>query len=301
MRDILRRHRDDREDAARPKPLPADLRQLESEAIGILREAAAEFRNPVLLYSIGKDSSVLLHLALKAFYPSKPPFPVLHIDTTWKFREMIAFRDATAQRLGLDLIVHTNQEGLDARHRPDRVGFGAAHPGDEDRGAEAGARPARLRRGLWRGAARRGEEPRQGADLLDPRRRAHRGTRARSGRNCGTCSTRGCGPANRCGCFRCRIGPSSMCGATSSTKASPVVPLYFAKERPVVKRGGTWIMVDDDRLPLEPGETPEMRRVRFRTLGLLPAERARSSWRRRPSPRSSPNCAPPTCPSGRAG
>src|SRR6185312_6375997 len=102
-----------RMDAVRLKPLPADLRQLESEAIGILRETAAEFAHPVLLYSIGKDSSVLLHLALKAFYPGKPPFPVLHIDTTWKFREMIAFRDATAKRLGIDLLVHTNREGLD--------------------------------------------------------------------------------------------------------------------------------------------------------------------------------------------
>src|ERR1700733_13542806 len=98
--------------AVREKPLPADLRQLENEAIGIMREAAAEFSRPVLMYSIGKDSSVLLHLALKAFHPAKPPFPVLHIDTTWKFREMIAFRDATAARLGVELIVHTNQEGL---------------------------------------------------------------------------------------------------------------------------------------------------------------------------------------------
>ncbi|HXC29387.1 MAG TPA: sulfate adenylyltransferase subunit CysD, partial [Stellaceae bacterium] len=102
----------------RAQPLPADLKRLEAEAIGILREVAAEFRKPVLLYSIGKDSSVLLHLALKAFYPAKPPFPLLHIDTTWKFREMIAFRNATAQRLGVELLVHTNQEGLDRGINP---------------------------------------------------------------------------------------------------------------------------------------------------------------------------------------
>ena len=109
-----------------------------------MREVAAEFRNPVMLYSIGKDSSVMLHLARKAFFPGKPPFPLLHIDTLWKFREMIAFRDATARRLGIELIVHTNEEGRAAGHQPDRLGLGIAHRGDEDRGVEAGARPSRL-------------------------------------------------------------------------------------------------------------------------------------------------------------
>jgi CheY-like chemotaxis protein len=130
---------------ARSRHLTPHLRRLEAESIAILREVAAEFRNPVLMYSIGKDSSVLLHLTLKAFYPAKPPLPLLHIDTTWKFREMIAFRDATAKRLGLDLIVHVNQEGL---------GIGTAHAGHEDRGFEAGARQIRFRCGDRRGAAR---------------------------------------------------------------------------------------------------------------------------------------------------
>ena len=123
-----------------PSVLPAHLRRLEAESIHIMREVVAEMRNPVMLYSIGKDSSVMLHVAMKAFYPAKPPFPLLHVDTTWKFREMIAFRDETARRLGLDLIVHINQDRLEARHFADRVGLAAPHPGDEDRVAQAGAR-----------------------------------------------------------------------------------------------------------------------------------------------------------------
>ena len=128
------------EQALSARLLPEHLKRLEAESIGIMREVAAEFRNPVLLYSIGKDSSVMLHLARKAFFPGKPPFPLLHIDTGWKFREMIAFRDDTARRLALDLVVHTNEEGQSAGHQPDHLGIGIAHGGDEDRGAEAGAR-----------------------------------------------------------------------------------------------------------------------------------------------------------------
>ena len=123
-----------------PSVLPAHLRRLEAESIHIMREVVAEMRNPVMLYSIGKDSSVMLHVAMKAFYPAKPPFPLLHVDTTWKFREMIAFRDETARRLGLDLIVHINQDGLKRGHFAGRLGLAAPHPGDEDRVAPAGAR-----------------------------------------------------------------------------------------------------------------------------------------------------------------
>ncbi len=117
------------------------LKRLEAESIEIMREVVAEFRKPVMLYSIGKDSSVMLHLALKAFYPSPLPFPLLHIDTTWKFRDMIAFRDETARRLGLNLIVHVNEDGMRARDQSDRVGIGNSYPRDEDRSAAPGARP----------------------------------------------------------------------------------------------------------------------------------------------------------------
>ena len=144
------------------------LQRLEAESMHIMREVAAEAENPVMLYSIGKDSAVMLHLAMKAFYPSLPPFPLLHVDTTWKFREMIEFRDDMVAKLGLKLLVHTNQEGVAPRHRPLHARLGGPHRCHEDRSAEAGARPVQVRCRLWRRAARRGEIPRQGAHLLVP-------------------------------------------------------------------------------------------------------------------------------------
>jgi sulfate adenylyltransferase subunit 2 len=255
--------------AARGGALPADLKQLEAEAIGILREVAAEFRNPVLLYSIGKDSSVLLHLALKAFYPAKPPFPLMHIDTTWKFREMIAFRDATAARLGVELIVHTNQEGLERGINPIASGS-ALHT--QVMKTEA------LKQALDKfgfdaaiGGARRDEEKSRAKERIfsfrasghawDPRHQRPElwhlfNTRLRPGESM-------------------RVFPLSNWTEFDvwryiEAEGIEVVPLYFAKERPVVRRGDTLIVVDDDRLPLEPGETPEQRRVRFRTLGCYP-------------------------------
>ena len=255
--------------AERDSALPADLKQLEAEAIGILREVAAEFRNPVLMYSIGKDSSVLLHLALKAFHPSKPPFPLLHIDTTWKFREMIAFRDATAARLGVELLVHTNQEGLERGIDPIASGS-ALHT--QVMKTEA------LKQALEKfafdaaiGGARRDEEKsrakerifslRAGDQAWDPRRQRPElwhvfNTRLRPGESM-------------------RVFPLSNWTEFDvwryiEAEGIDIVPLYLAKERPVVRRGGALIVVDDDRLPLEPGETPEMRRVRFRTLGCYP-------------------------------
>jgi sulfate adenylyltransferase subunit 2 len=254
---------------ARGGALPADLKQLEAEAIGILREVAAEFRNPVLLYSIGKDSSVLLHLALKAFYPAKPPFPLMHIDTTWKFREMIAFRDATAARLAVELIVHTNQEGLERGINPVSSGS-ALHT--QVMKTEA------LKQALDKfgfdaaiGGARRDEEKsrakerifsfRAGGHAWDPRHQRPElwhlfNTRLRPGESM-------------------RVFPLSNWTEFDvwryiEAERIEVVPLYFAKERPVVRRGDTLIVVDDDRLPLEPDETPDMRRVRFRTLGCYP-------------------------------
>ena len=229
-----------------PSVLPAHLRRLEAESIHIMREVVAEMRNPVMLYSIGKDSSVMLHVAMKAFYPAKPPFPLLHVDTTWKFREMIAFRDETARRLGLDLIVHINQDGLKRGISPDRLRFATPHPGDEDRVAAAGARQRRLRRRFRRRAAGRGEEPGEGAHLLASLGSACLGSAQSAPGTLALFNT------------RIREGESMRVFPLSNwteldvweyvqAEDIPVVPLYFAKERPVVERSGTLIMVDDDR------------------------------------------------------
>ena len=245
------------------------LRRLEAEAIEIIRETVAEFGRPVMLYSIGKDSSVMLHLARKAFYPAKPPFPLLHIDTTWKFREMIAFRDQTAARLGMDLLVHVNEEGVARGVSPVASGSSVHTQVMKTEG---------LRQALdkWKfdaafGGARRDEEKsrakervfshRSAAHVWDPRNQRPElwhlfNTRIKPGESM-------------------RVFPLSNWTELDvweyiRLENIPVVPLYFAKPRPVVKRGGTLIMVDDDRLPLEPNEAPQMLRVRFRTLGCYP-------------------------------
>jgi sulfate adenylyltransferase subunit 2 len=251
------------------RTLSKHLRSLEAEAIYILREVAAAFEKPVMLYSIGKDSSVLLHLAMKAFHPSKPPFPLLHVDTTWKFREMIAFRDATAARLGLELIVHTNQEGLARGIDPVRSGS-ALHT--QVMKTEA-LKQALTKHGFDAaiGGARRDEEKSRAKErVFSFRSAAHgwdpRGQRPELWQLYNT---------------RIRAGESMRAFPLSNwteqdvwryvlEEGVPVVPLYFAKARPVVRRSGTLIMVDDDRLPLMPGEVPEMRRIRFRTLGCYP-------------------------------
>ena len=249
--------------------LSAHLKRLEAESIYIIREVAAEFRNPVMLYSIGKDSGALVHLALKAFYPAKPPFPLLHVDTTWKFRDMIAFRDKLAADLGLDLIIYTNQDGVDRGVSPvasgsslhtqvmktealkqalDKYGFDAAF-----------------------GGARRDEEKSRAKERIfsfrnenhawDPRNQRPElwklfNTRVRQGESI-------------------RVFPLSNwteqdVWAYTLAENLPVVPLYFAKERPIVRRDGAMIMVDDERLPMRPGEKPEMIKVRFRSLGCYP-------------------------------
>jgi sulfate adenylyltransferase subunit 2 len=245
------------------------LRRLEAESIGILRETAAEFRRPVLMYSIGKDSSVLLHLARKAFYPSKLPFPLLHIDTTWKFSEMIAFRDETARRLGLDLIVHTNQEGLDRGIDP-IVSGSSLHT--QIMKTEA------LKQALDRdafdaaiGGSRRDEEKSRAKERIfsfrgpgqvwDPRRQRPELWQIYNTR---------LGPGDSMRVFPLSNWTEFDVWHYIALDAIPVVPLYFAALRPVVRRGATWIMVDDERLPLRPGEEPEQRRVRFRTLGCYP-------------------------------
>lgn len=245
------------------------LQRLEAESIFIMREVVAECENPVMLYSIGKDSSVMLHLAMKAFYPAKPPFPFMHVDTTWKFREMIEFRDRMAAELGLKLIVHINQEGVERGINPFDHGS-AVHT---DVMKTQGLRQALDRYGFDAafGGARRDEEKSRAKERIFSFRSAqHRWD-----------------PKNQ------RPEPWSLYNTRRSAGESirvfplsnwteldvwqyiyleniPVVPLYFAKERPVVDRNGTLIMVDDDRMPLLPGETPQSRLVRFRTLGCYP-------------------------------
>jgi sulfate adenylyltransferase subunit 2 len=245
------------------------LRRLEAEAIQIMREAVAEFRNPVMLYSIGKDSSAMLHIAQKAFHPGKPPFPLLHVDTTWKFREMTAFRDATAARLGLDLLVHVNQDGLDRGVSPVVSGSGVHTQIMKTEG---------LRQALdkWRfdvafGGARRDEEKSRAKERVFSHRSADHGWDPRGQR------------PELWRLFNTRIKPGESMRVFPLSNWTeldvwdyvrveniPVVPLYFAKPRPVVERDGALIMVDDERLPLEPGETPQMLSVRFRTLGCYP-------------------------------
>ena len=234
-----------------------------------MREVAAEFRNPVMLYSIGKDSSIMLHLARKAFFPGKPPFPLLHIDTGWKFREMIAFRDETARQLGLDLFVHINEEGKARGINPITSGS-ALHT--------AAMKTEALKQALDRhgfdaafGGARRDEEKSRAKERIFSLRSADHGWNPKNQRP----------ELWRLFNTRLRERESMRIFPLSNwteidvweyiaAEQIPVVPLYFAAMRPVVRREGVWIMVDDDRLPLRPGERPMLRRVRFRTLGCYP-------------------------------
>ena len=249
--------------------LPPHLRRLEAEAIHIMREVVAEFSNPVMLYSIGKDSSAMLHVAIKAFHPAPLPFPLLHVDTTWKFREMIAFRDETARRLGLDLRVHINQDGVARGISPVASGS-QLHTQVMKTEALRQALDAGRFDAAFGGARRDEEKSRAKERIFSHRSAAHawdpRNQRPELWRLYNT---------------RIRDGESMRVFPLSNwteldvweyvrAEGIPVVPLYFAKERPVVERGGTLIMVDDDRLPLEPGERPQMKRVRFRTLGCYP-------------------------------
>ena len=249
--------------------LPPHLRRLEAEAIHIMREVVAEFSNPVMLYSIGKDSSAMLHVAIKAFHPGLLPFPLLHVDTTWKFREMIAFREETARRLGLDLRVHINQDGVARGISPVASGS-QLHTQVMKTEALRQALDAGRFDAAFGGARRDEEKSRAKERIFSHRSAAHawdpRNQRPELWRLYNT---------------RIRDGESMRVFPLSNwteldvweyvrAEGIPVVPLYFAELRPVVERGGTLIMVDDDRLPLEPGETPQMKRVRFRTLGCYP-------------------------------
>ena len=245
------------------------LKQLEAESIHIMREVASEFHDPVMLYSIGKDSSVMVRLAQKAFFPAKPPFPLMHVDTTWKFREMIDFRETYARKdLGLDVIVHINEDGR---------GYNI-HPLDDSEKHTELMKTDALKQALDKhgfdaafGGARRDEEKSRAKERVFSFRDSHHrwdpknqrpelwniyNTRANKGESI-------------------RVFPLSNWTELDvwqyiHLEQIPIVPLYFARERPVVRRHGEMILVDDDRLQLEPGEKPEMRSVRFRTLGCYP-------------------------------
>jgi len=245
------------------------LQRLEAESIHIIREVAAECDNPVMLYSIGKDSAVMLHLAMKAFYPSKPPFPLMHVDTTWKFRDMITFRDNMAKDLGLDLIVHINEEGVaqgvgpfthgSALHTDimktqslkqalDKYGFDAAFGGarrDEEKSR------AKERVFSFRSTQHRWDPKSQRPELWNLyNARKNKGESIRV--------------------FPLSDWTELDIWQYIYLENVPIVPLYFSAVRPVVERDGTLIMVDDDRMPLHPGEKPMMKSVRFRTLGCYP-------------------------------
>lgn len=249
--------------------LPSHLAYLESEAIFILRETAAELSNPVLLYSIGKDSSVLLHLAFKAFFPAKPPFPLLHVDTNWKFREMISFRDETAKRLGLNLLVHINQDGLNRGIDPFESGS-SLHT--QIMKTEALKQSLRLHGfDAAIGGARRDEERSRAKERIFSFRSVEQGWDPRRQR------------PELWSLFNCRIqkGESVRVFPLSNwteldvweyirREDIPVVPLYFAKSRPVIERDGMLMMVDDNRVRLRSSEQIEQRSVRFRTLGCYP-------------------------------
>jgi sulfate adenylyltransferase subunit 2 len=249
--------------------LSPHLQRLEAQSIGIMRDVAAEFRRPVMLYSIGKDSSVMLHIALKAFYPGKPPFPLLHVDTTWKFREMISFRDKVASTLGLELIVYVNKAGLEQGINPFDSGS-ALHT--------TVMKTEALRQALDLygfdaafGGARRDEEKSRAKERVFSFRSINHSWDPRNQR------------PEFWKLFNTKIRPRESMRVFPLSNWTEldvwqyihdediaVVPLYFARERRVVRRSGTFIMVDDDRMVLRPDEIPETRRVRFRTLGCYP-------------------------------
>ena len=245
------------------------LRQIESEAIHILREVAAEFRRPVLLYSIGKDSSVLLHLSLKAFRPSRLPFALMHIDTLWKFREMIAFRDATVRALGVDLIVHTNHDGI-AKGIDPFVSGSALHTQVMKTDALRQALDMHGFDAAIGGARRDEEKSRAKERIFSHRSRGHIWDPRLQRPEFWSIVNPRLGDAETMRVFPLSNWTELDVWEYVRHENISVVPLYFAAERPVVRRAGTMIMVDDDRMQLEPGERIERLQVRFRTLGCYP-------------------------------
>jgi sulfate adenylyltransferase subunit 2 len=245
------------------------LERLESESIHILREVVAECERPVLLYSIGKDSSVLLHLAIKAFLPGRLPFPLLHVDTTWKFREMIAFRDQTVRRLGLELIVHVNPDGV-ARGINPFVHGAALHT---DIMKTQGLRQALDLHGFDAafGGARRDEEKSRAKErVFSMRSSQHRWDPKRQRPELWRLYNTRKAPGESLRVFPLSNWTELDIWQYIHQQQIPIVPLYFARERPVLERDGALIMVDDERMPIAPGEQPQLRKVRFRTLGCYP-------------------------------
>ena len=245
------------------------LQRLEAEAIHIFREVAATFTNPVMLYSIGKDSSVMLHLAMKAFYPAKPPFPFLHVDTTWKFREMTAFRDAMAAKLGIDLLVHINPDGV-------RDGIGPFTHGSNVHThvmKTLGLRQALDKYGFDAafGGARRDEEKSRAKERIFSFRNNQHAWDPKSQRPemWKTYNTR-VGQGESIRVFPLSNWTELDIWQYIMKEDIPIVPLYFAAKRPVVERDGMLIMVDDERMPLTKQDKVEERLVRFRTLGCYP-------------------------------
>ena len=245
------------------------LKRLEAESIRIMRQVATDFENPVLMYSVGKDSSVLLHIAMKAFYPAKPPFPLLHVDTTWKFREMIAFRDATAKRLGLELIVHTNPDGLAANINP--FDHGSSRYTDImktvalKQALDAGGYDAAI------GGARRDEEKSRAKErVFSHRSKNHVWDPKNQRPELWSLYNTRINPQENMRVFPLSNWTETDIWAYIYLENIPMSELYLARERPVVMRNGQWLMLDDDRFPLEDGEEPQMRSVRFRTLGCYP-------------------------------
>ena len=245
------------------------LQQLEAESIKIMREVAAEFENPVMLYSIGKDSSVLLHLARKAFYPAKIPFPLLHVDTNWKFKEMIEFRDRLAKEYGFDLIVHKNPEGLEIDINP-FVHGSAKHT---DIMKTQGLKQALDKYGFDAafGGARRDEEKSRAKErVYSFRDKHHRWDPKNQRPELWNTYNSQVNPRESIRVFPLSNWTELDIWQYIYQENIEMVPLYLAKERPVVERNGTLIMVDDERMPLEEGEVPQMKSVRFRTLGCYP-------------------------------
>jgi len=245
------------------------LQRLEAESIHILREVVAECERPVMLYSIGKDSAVMLHLAMKAFFPAPPPFPLLHVDTTWKFRAMYEFRDATVRRLGLKLIVHVNQEGM-------AQGIGPFTHGSQVHTDVM--KTQALRQALDRyafdaafGGARRDEEKSRAKErVFSFRSSSHRWDPKQQRPELWSLYNARKRPGESLRVFPLSNWTELDVWQYIYLEQIPIVPLYFAAARPVVERDGVLIMVDDERLPLRAGEQPVMKRVRFRTLGCYP-------------------------------
>jgi len=245
------------------------LQQLEAESIHIIREVVAEFSNPVMLYSIGKDSAVMLHLARKAFYPSPPPFPLLHVDTTWKFREMIQFRDRMAAECGLDLIVHVNKEGVDRGISPFTHGSALYTDVMKTEGLKQAL--DRYKFDAAFGGARRDEEKSRAKERIFSFRSAnHRWDPKNQRPELWNLYNTRVKPGESIRVFPLSNWTELDVWQYIHLEQIPIVPLYYAAVRPVVERDGMLIMVDDDRMELKPGETVQHKSVRFRTLGCYP-------------------------------